>query len=122
MGLPCTSISSRRSTLSPARGGSGSSWSCASMSPACSALERSLFFAQAPSTSSAAAILMMLFMACLRCLRKSKVRAHRSLQLGEALLVRRQMCCEVQLVHAQLARAVEDHGEFHASGRVARLG
>src|SRR5437764_1345560 len=92
--------------LSPARGGSGSSWSSTSMSPAC----------------SAAATLMVLFMACLRCLRESKVRAGRPLQLGKALLVHRQVSGEIQLMHAQLSRAIEHHGEVHAPRRIARLG
>src|SRR5437763_12297361 len=91
------------------------------MSPAWSAPKRSCFFAQPARRSSAAKISMMLFMACLRCLLESKVRAGCALQLGDALLVHREMSGEIELVHAQLARAVEHHGEVHPAGRVARL-
>src|SRR5712692_8646224 len=122
MGLPCASISSRWSMLSPARGGSGSSWRRISMSPACSASEVSFFFAHAPKRSSAASSLMTLFMTCLRCLSESEIRADRALQLGNTLLVHGLVHRQLQIVHAQLARAVEDHGEVHPSRRVAGLG
>src|SRR5258708_21851987 len=123
MGLPCAARSSTFRTLAQARGGSGSSGSRTSMSPTWSAPSWSFFFAQAANIRTAARpSLAMLFMSALRGLLDAQVAADRALQLRESSLVHREVSCEIQLVHAQLARAVDHHGEVCAPGAVARLG
>src|SRR5260221_1882769 len=122
-GLPCASCSSMFRTLSPACGGSGSSDRRTSMSPAWSASEASFFFVQAANSRSAVSpSLAMLFMSALRGLLDTQVCSNCALQLREPLLVHREVSCQIQLLHAQLARAVDHHGEVGAAGSVARLG
>src|SRR5689334_18451791 len=118
-GLPCASRSSTCRTFSPARGGSGSSDRCTSMSPAWSASASSFLWAQ--PASSTRTRLAMLFMSTLRGLLGAEIDSDRPLQLGEALLVHGEMGRQLQLVHAQLAGAVDHHGEVGAAGAVARL-
>src|SRR3982750_4714417 len=101
-------------------GGSGSSRICTSMSPACSAFPAFCFFAQAPRRTRAET-LMRLFTACLRRSLEPQVGTDRALQFGEALFVHREVRRQVQLVHAQVARTVEDHDEARAPCGVARL-
>src|SRR5216684_3177326 len=123
MGRPCASIRSMFRTLSPARGGSGSSERRTSMSPAWSASELSFLFAQAASKRSAASpSLAMVFMSALRGQLEAQVRPNCALQLREPPLVRGEVHREIQLVHAQLARAVDHRGEVRAPRAVARLG
>src|ERR1700730_11701699 len=123
MGLPCASRNSTFRTLSPARGGSGASDSRTSMSPAWTAPCLSFFFAQPANIRNAARpSLAMLFMSALRGLLDTQVAPDRALQLRESPLVHRKVSCEIQLVHAQLSRAVDHHGEVCAPGAVARLG
>src|SRR4051812_8109610 len=130
-GAPPASRRSRCRTFSPASGGSGSRRSTIEKSPACSAVERSFFLAQAASKSSAQAAtaravlftaLVPLVMSALRRLVETQVRAGRGLQLGQALLVHREVTGQLEIVHAQLARAVQHHGELAAARGVAGLG
>src|SRR3954471_17529580 len=118
MGLPAVSCSSRFKALSPARGGSGSIDSRTSMSPAWTASESSFFLAQETRTSAARPRLAMFFMSALRGVLDAQVGPDRALQVGEALLVHGEMGREIELVHAQLARAVDHHGEVGAAGSV----
>src|SRR3954468_10616013 len=129
-GTPRASSRSRCRTFSPASGGSGSRRGTITKSPACSAVERSFFLAQEASKSSAQAAsarrgfaaLVPLVMSALRRLVEAQVRAGRRLQLGQALLVHREVTGQLEIVHAQLARAVQHHGELAAARGVAGRG
>src|ERR1700694_1290121 len=122
MGWPCASCSSTSRTLSPARGGSGSSESRTRKSPAWSAPAPSFFFEQAANRRiDARPSLAMFFMSAFRRLLEAQICANRTLELREPPLIRREVSCEIELVHPQLARAVDHHGEVGAAGPITRL-
>src|SRR5256885_11401717 len=108
--------------LSPARGVSGSSFTSTSRSPAWSASEGAFDLLHATKSATVATMqLMLFFMTALCCLRKPDVCTYGALQFRKPLLVSGEMHREVHLVHAQLARTVEHHGEIGSPRRVARF-